>query len=129
MRAACLKLLFDPRAVRFGTPHYEMLLHHCAQLGWVKQWRQCKAVVFRSEWATNLALPRPIYDPGCKSLYEGLIPKSRSMRAASVAANVRPNRSKWPVRELGGGGGAGGAAAGGAAGSAAAASCCSTCAI
>ena len=25
-----LKLLFDPRAVRFGTPHYHVLLQHWA---------------------------------------------------------------------------------------------------
>ena len=69
-----LNLLFDPRAVRFGTPHYQVLLQHWAQLAWVKQWRQGKAVVFGVDWATVLAPPRPIYDPGCQPSYEGLIP-------------------------------------------------------
>ena len=32
-----LNFFFDPRAVRFGTPHYQMLLQHWAQLGRVKQ--------------------------------------------------------------------------------------------
>ena len=61
-----LNLLFDPRAIRFGTPHYQVLLQHWAQLGWVKQWRQGKAVVFGVDWGTVLALPRPIYDPECQ---------------------------------------------------------------
>ena len=55
-----LNLLFDPRGVRFGTPHYLVLLQHKAQLGWVRQWRQGKAVAFGVDWATVLALPRPI---------------------------------------------------------------------
>ena len=50
-----LNLLFDPRAVRFGTPRYQVLLQHWAQLGWVKQWRQGKAVVFGVDWGTFLA--------------------------------------------------------------------------
>ena len=41
-----LNLLYDPRAVRFGTAHYQVLLQHWSQLGWVKQWGQGKAVVF-----------------------------------------------------------------------------------
>ena len=77
-----LNLLFDPYTVRFGTLNYQVLLQHWAQLGWVKQWRRGKAVVFGVDW------PRPIYDPGCQPSYEGLIPNSRSVRAASVAANV-----------------------------------------
>ena len=40
------------------------------------------------DWATVLALPRPIYDPGCQPLYEGLVPQSRAVKAAAVAANV-----------------------------------------
>ena len=40
-----VNLLFDPHAVRFGTPHYQVL-QQWAQLGWVKQWRQGKAVPF-----------------------------------------------------------------------------------
>ena len=90
-----LNLLFDPRAVCFGTPHYQMLLQHWAQLGWVKKWRQGKAVVFGVDWATVLALPRPIYDPGCQSSYEGLITNSRSVKAASVAANVAKPAAQW----------------------------------
>ena len=31
-----LNLLFDPRGLRFGVPHYQVLLQHWAQLGWVK---------------------------------------------------------------------------------------------
>ena len=41
-----LNLLFDPRAVRFRTPHYQVLLQHWSHPGWLKQWRQGKAVVF-----------------------------------------------------------------------------------
>ena len=69
-----LDLLFDPRGVHFKTPHHQVLLEHWAQLGWVKQWRQGKAVVFGMDWGTHLALPRPIYNPGCQPSYEGLIP-------------------------------------------------------
>ena len=60
-----LNLRFDPRGVRFATPQYLVLREHWAQLGWVRQWRQGKAVAFGVDWATVLALPRPIYDPGC----------------------------------------------------------------
>ena len=59
-----LKLLFDPRAVRFGTAHYHVLLQHWTHVGWVKQWRQAKAVVFGVDWGTVLALPGPMYVPG-----------------------------------------------------------------
>ena len=45
-------------------------------------------MVFGVDWATILALPRPIYDPGCQPSYQGLIPNSRSVKAASAAANV-----------------------------------------
>ena len=34
-----VNLLFDPRVVRFQTAHYEVLLQHLAELGWVKQGR------------------------------------------------------------------------------------------
>ena len=34
-----LNFLYDPRAVRFGMAHYQVLLQHWIQLGWVKQWR------------------------------------------------------------------------------------------
>ena len=83
-----LNLLFDPRSVRFGTPHYLVLLQHWAQLGWVRQWRQGKAVAFGVDWATVLALPRPIYDPGCQPSYEGLVPQSRAVKSATAAATA-----------------------------------------
>ena len=83
-----LNLLFDPRGVRFGTPHDLVLLQHWAQLGWVTQWRRGKAVAFGVDRATHLALPRPIYDPGCQPSYEGLVPRSRAVKAAAVAVNV-----------------------------------------
>ena len=60
-----LKLLFNPHAVCFQTAHYQVLLQHWFQLGWVKQWRQGKAVVFGVDCGTILALPRPMYDPAC----------------------------------------------------------------
>ena len=95
-------LLFDPRAIRFQTAHYQVLLQHWTQLGWVKQWRQGKAVVFGVDWGTVLALPRPIYDPGCHPSYEGLIPNSRSVKAASVAANVaKPAAQSAPTGSVG----------------------------
>ena len=53
-------------------------------------------------WGTGLALPRPIYDPGCQPWYEGLIPNSRTAKAASVATNVAnpgPNGPQRPARE------------------------------
>ena len=97
-----LNLLFDPRAIRFQTAHYQVLLQQWTQLGWVKQWRQGKAVVFRVDWGTVLALPRPIYDPGCQPSYEGLIPNSRSAKAASVAANVaKPAAQSGAVQAAG----------------------------
>ena len=83
-----LSFLFDPRGVRFGTLHYQVLLQHWAQLGWVRQWHHGKAVVLGVDRATVQALPRPIYDPGCQPSYEGLIPQSRAVKAASVVWNV-----------------------------------------
>ena len=97
-----LNLLVDPRTVGFGTPHCEVLLQHWAQLGWVKQWRQEKAVVFGVDWATVLALPRPIYNAGYQPSYEGLIPNSRSVKSASVAANVaKPAAQSAPMASAG----------------------------
>ena len=97
-----LNLLFDPRGVRFGTPHYLVLLQHWAQLGLVKQLRQGKAVAFGVDWATVLALLLPIYDPGCQPSYEGLIPQSRAVNAASVAANVaKPAAQAAPMASAG----------------------------
>ena len=94
-----LNLLFDPRAVHFGTPLYQVLLQHWAQLGWVKQLCQGKAVVFGVDWATVQALPRPIYDPGCQPSYEGLIPNSRSVkRWPRTWPRRRPNRPQWTAR-------------------------------
>ena len=83
-----LNLLFDPHGVRFGTPHYLVLLQHWAQVGWVRQWRQGKAVAFGVDWATVLALPRPIYDPGCQPSYEGLVPQSSAVNTATAAATA-----------------------------------------
>ena len=78
-----------------------MLLQHWTHLGWVKQWRQGKAVVFRADWGTVYALPRPIHDPECKPSYQGLVPNSRA-RAASVAANVaKPAAQSAPTANVG----------------------------
>ena len=97
-----LNLLFDPRAIRFQTAHYQVLLQHRTQLGWVKQWRQGKAVVFGVDWGNILALLQPIYDLDCQPLYEGLIPNSRSVKAASVAANVaKPAAQSAPTASVG----------------------------
>ena len=97
-----LNLLFDPRGVRFETRHYQVVLQHWAQLGWVKRWRQGKAVVFGVDWATVLALPEPVYDPGCQPSYEGLIPQSRAVKATSVAANVaKPAAQSAPMASAG----------------------------
>ena len=41
-----LNLLYDPRGVRLGTPHWLVLQQQWAQLGWVRQWGQGKAVAF-----------------------------------------------------------------------------------
>ena len=97
-----LNLLYDPRAVHFGTAHCQVLLQHWTQLAWVKQWRQGKAVVFGVDWGTILALPRPIYDPGCQPSYQGLIPGSRTAKAAAVAANVaKPAAQSAPTASAG----------------------------
>ena len=97
-RLPALNLLFDPRGIRFGTVHYRVLLQHWAQLGWVEQLRQGKAVVFGVDWVIVLPLPRPIYDSGCQPSYEGLIPRSRAVKAASVAANVaKPPAQSAPM--------------------------------
>ena len=93
-----LNLLFDPRGVRFGTPHYLVLLQHWAQLGWVRQRRQGKAVAFGADWATVLALPRPIYDPGCQPSYEGLVPQSRAAKSATAA---KPGAQAAPMASAG----------------------------
>ena len=79
-----------------------MLLQHWTQLGWVKQWRQGKAVVFGLDWATVQALPRPIYDPGCQPSYEGLMPQPRAVKAALEAANVaKPVARSAPMASAG----------------------------
>ena len=89
-----LNLLFDPRGVRFGTPHYLVLLQHWAQLGWVRQWRQGKAVAFGVDWATVLALPRPFYNPGCPSPARSSPPRWPRPRP-----NRGPKRPRWLARE------------------------------
>ena len=97
-----MNLLFHPRGVRFGTPHYLVLLQHWAQLGWVRQRRQGKVVAFGVDWATVLALPRPIYDPGCQFSYEGLVPQSRAVKAAAVAATAaKPGAHVAPMASAG----------------------------
>ena len=97
-----LNLLFDPRGVRFGTPHYLVLLQHWAQLGCVRQWRQGKALAFGVDWATVLALPRPIYDPGCQPSYEGLVPQSRAVKSATAAATAaKPGAQAAPMASAG----------------------------
>ena len=59
-------------------------------------------MVFRVDWATVLALPRPIYDPRCQPSYEGLILNSRSLKATSVAANVaKPAAQSAPMASAG----------------------------
>ena len=59
-------------------------------------------MVFGVDWATVLALPRPIYDLGCQPSYEGLIPQSRAVKAASVAANVaKPAAQSAPMASAG----------------------------
>ena len=59
-------------------------------------------MVFGVDMATFLALPRPIYDPGCQPSYEGLIPHSRTVKAASVAANVaKPAAQSAPMASAG----------------------------
>ena len=97
-----VNLLFDPRGVRFRTPHYLVLLQHWAQLRWVTQWHQGKAVAFRMDWAAVLALPRPIYDPGWQPSYEGrspsFAPSSRRPRPRP-RLNRGPKRPRWPARE------------------------------
>ena len=47
-----LNLLFDPRAIRFQTAHYQVLLQHWTQVGRVKQWWQGRAVVLGVDWGT-----------------------------------------------------------------------------
>ena len=44
--------------------------------------------MFGVDSGSVLALPRPICDSGCQPSYEGLIPGSRTVKAAAVAANV-----------------------------------------
>ena len=93
-----LNLLYDPRGVLFGTPHWLVLLQHWGQLGWVRQWRQGKAVAFGVDWATVLAHPRPVYDPGCQPSYEGLVPQSRAAKAAPTAATTaKPGAQAAPM--------------------------------
>ena len=58
--------------------------------------------MLRVDLATVVALPRPIYDPGCQPSYEGLIPQSRTVKAASVAANVaKPAVQSAPMASAG----------------------------
>ena len=64
----------------------------------MRQWRQGKAVAFGVDWATVLAQPRPIYDPGCQPSYEGLVPQSRAAKAATTAATAaKPGAQAAPM--------------------------------
>ena len=45
-------------------------------------------MAFGEDWATVLAMPRPIYDPGCHPSYEGLVPRSRAVKSATAAATA-----------------------------------------
>ena len=59
-------------------------------------------MVFGVEWGNVVALPRPIYDPGCQRSYKGLIKNSRSAKAALVVANVaRPAAQSAPTASVG----------------------------
>ena len=79
-----------------------MLLQHWAQLGWVRRWREGKAVAFGVDQATVLALPRPIYDPGCQPSYEGLVPQSRAVKSATTAATAsKPRAQAAPMASAG----------------------------
>ena len=52
--------------------------------------------------ATRRTLDREDRDPGCQPSYEGLIPNSRSAKAASVAANVaKPAAQSAPTANVG----------------------------
>ena len=49
-----------------------------------------------------LALPRPIYDPGCQPSYEGLVPQSRAVKSAAQAATaVKPGAQAAPMASAG----------------------------
>ena len=99
---ATRNLLFDPRGVRFGTPYYLVLLQHWAQLGWVRQWRQGKAMAFGVDWATMLALPRPSTTRGASPRTRAWSPspaRSSRPRWPRPRPNRGPRRPQWPVRE------------------------------
>ena len=58
------------------------------------------AVAFGMAWVTVLALPRPVYDPGCQPSYEGLVPGSCAVKSATTAATAaKPGarRPRWPT--------------------------------
>ena len=49
-----------------------------------------------------LALPRPIYDPGCQPSYEGLVPQSRAVKLATAAATAaKPGAQAPPMASAG----------------------------
>ena len=59
-------------------------------------------MAFGVDWATVLALPRPIYDPGCQPSYEGLVPHSRAVKAAAVAVTAaKPGAQAAPMASAG----------------------------
>ena len=59
-------------------------------------------MVFGVGWGPVLAPPRPIHTPGCQPSYEGLIPHSRTVKAALVTANVaNPAAQSAPMASAG----------------------------
>ena len=49
-----------------------------------------------------LALPRPIYDPGCQPSYEGLVPQSRAFKSATATATAaKPGAQAAPMASAG----------------------------
>ena len=59
-------------------------------------------MAFGVDWATVLAQPRPIYDPGCQPSYEGLVPQSRAVKSATAAATAaKPGAQAAPMATAG----------------------------
>ena len=49
-----------------------------------------------------LALPRPMYNPGCRPSYEGLVPQSRAVKSAALAATAaKPGAQAAPMASAG----------------------------
>ena len=59
-------------------------------------------MAFGVDWATVVALPRPIYDPGCQPSYEGLVPRSRAVKSATATATAaKPGAQAAPMASAG----------------------------